>query len=102
MRVIKPSRIRDFQDMYPKAATGLARWLDLVEHNDWTSIQQLRRVFPSADAVTVPSGRTVTVFNIGGNDFRLITAIHYNSRIVYTMLFMTHAEYDKDAWKERL
>jgi mRNA interferase HigB len=102
MRVVKPSRIRGFQDAFPKAAAGLGRWLELVEQNNWGSIQQLRRVFPAADAVRVQSGRTVTVFNIGGNDYRLITAIHYNTRIVYTMLFLTHAEYDKAAWKERL
>jgi len=37
-----------------------------------------------------------------GNDYRLITAIHYNTGMVYVMLFLTHAEYDKQAWKERL
>ena len=102
MRVIKPSRIREFQDAYPRAETALGRWLELVEQNTWGSIQQLRRVFPTADAVTVRSGRTVTVFNVCGNDYRLITAIHYNTRLVYAMQFLTHAEYDKDAWKERL
>ncbi len=102
MRVVKPSRIREFQDAYPKARAPLGRWLELMEQNDWGSIQQLRRVFPAADAATVQSGRTVTIFNICGNDYRLITAIHYNTRLVYTMLFLTHAEYDKNAWKERL
>ena len=102
MRVVKASRIREFQDAYPKATAALGRWLELVEQNNWSSIQQLRRVFPSADAVTAQSGRTVTVFNICGNDYRLITAIHYNTRIVYTMLFLTHAQYDKEAWKETL
>ena len=71
MRVVKPSRIREYQDAYPKAAAGLGRWLELMEQNDWSSIQQLRRVFPAADAVTVQSGRTVTVFNLCGNDYRL-------------------------------
>ena len=102
MRVVKASRIREYQDAYPRATTGLGRWLELVERHDWTSIQQLRRVLPTADAVTVQSGRSVTVFNICGNDYRLITAIHYNTRIVYTMLFLTHSEYDKDAWKGSL
>jgi mRNA interferase HigB len=49
----------------------------------------------------VESGRTVTVFNIT-NDFRLITAIHYNRREVFTLRFLTHAEYDKGAWKNTL
>jgi mRNA interferase HigB len=58
--------------------------------------------FPHADQVTVASKRTVTVFNIGGNNYRLITAIHYNTKIVYILRFLTHAEYDKDAWKKAL
>jgi mRNA interferase HigB len=49
--------------------------------------------------VTVPNGRTVVVFNIGGGAFRLITAIHYNRGIIYIRKFMTHAEYSKGDWK---
>jgi len=102
MRVIKSKRIREYQIAYPKATANLGRWLEQVETHDWANIQQLRRVFPSADSVTVASGRTVTIFNICRNDYRLITAIHYNTRIVYVLLFMTHADYDKNAWKETL
>jgi mRNA interferase HigB len=102
MRVIKPSRIRDFQRAYPQAASGLGRWLELVEAHDWSSLVELRQVFPPADAVTVASGRTATVFNIGGNQFRLETAIHYNRRIVYVLTFMTHAQYGRQTWKETL
>jgi len=60
-----------------------------------------RRSFPHADQVTVQSGRTVTVFNIT-NDFRLISAIHYNRQEVFTLRFLTHAEYDKNSWKSAL
>ncbi len=102
MRVIKPARIREYQDAYPKSATSLGRWLELVEAHRWSNIQELRHVFPNADAARVASGRTVTIFNIAGNDFRLIAGIHYNTRIIYVLLFLTHAEYDKDAWKENL
>jgi mRNA interferase HigB len=42
------------------------------------------------------------VFNVCGNDFRLIVAIHYNRGIVYTLRFLTHAEYSKDKWKKEL
>jgi mRNA interferase HigB len=59
-------------------------------------------VYPHADAVTVASGRTVVVFNIRGNRYRLVTAIHYNRQLVYTLRFMTHAEYSKNRWKDML
>jgi mRNA interferase HigB len=102
MRVVKASRIREFQAAHPRAAAALDRWLELVERNDWENIQQLRRVFPTADAVTVRSARTAIVFNICGNEYRLITAIHYNTGIVYVMRFLTHAEHDRGLWKQAL
>ena len=58
--------------------------------------------FRSADPVSLSDEKTVTVFNISGNQYRLITAIHYNTRRVYVLLFMTHAEYSKDRWKATL
>jgi mRNA interferase HigB len=102
MRVIKPSRIRSYQVAHPASSPNLDRWLELVESCDWDSLQSLREVLPSADAVTVASGRTVTVFNIAGNNFRLVTAIHYNTRLVYVLAFLTHAQYSRNKWKGNL
>jgi mRNA interferase HigB len=50
----------------------------------------------------VASGRPVVVFNIAHNRYRLIAAAHYNTRIVYTLLILTHKEYARNAWKEKL
>ena len=50
----------------------------------------------------VGSGRPVVVFNIGGGKFRLSTAIHYNRGLVYVLDFLTHANYSKGDWKDRL
>jgi mRNA interferase HigB len=62
----------------------------------------VRRTFPRADLVTVSSERTVVIFNIGGNKYRLITAIPSNTRKVFVLRFLTHAEYDSQGWKEDL
>ena len=62
----------------------------------------MRRAYPSADAVRVESGRQVFIFNVCGNDFRLLDAIHFNRQILFTLRFMTHAEYSKGKWKETL
>ena len=45
---------------------------------------------------------TPSIFNVCGNDFRLITAIHYDKQRLYTLRFLTHAEYDKNKWKKDL
>ena len=50
----------------------------------------------------VISKRTVTVFNVCGNKYRLLTALLYNRKIVFTLCFLTHAEYSKDEWKNDL
>jgi mRNA interferase HigB len=86
---------------YPRAQPGLDGWLSVASDADWSSIIEVRTVFPQADAATVDSGRTVTVFNIGGNNYRLIVAIHYNTQKVFVREFLTHAEYDRGAWKGR-
>ena len=51
----------------------------------------MRATFPHADAVTVASGRSVVVFNIAGNKYRLITAIHYNRQLAFTLMVLTHS-----------
>ena len=83
-----------------RLCTRLARQLGRAAH--WRALPDLRRSFRSADEVRVASGRTVVIFNIGGNAYRLITAIHYNRQIVYVLRFMTHADYSKDRWKDDL
>ncbi len=62
----------------------------------------LRRCFRSADQVRVNSDKPVVVFNIGGNAWRLICAIHYNTGKVFLLRFLTHAEYDQDRWEDEL
>lgn len=60
---------------------------------DYSSFADLRRTFGSADKVG-----SLTVFNIAGNRFRLIAAVHYNRRRVYVRHVLTHADYDKGLW----
>jgi mRNA interferase HigB len=52
--------------------------------------------------VRVASGNPVVVFNVCGNHFRLVCAIHYNNGKVFLLRFLTHAEYDKNRWKDEL
>jgi mRNA interferase HigB len=102
MRIIKPTRIREFAARHPAAAPSLERWLEAAEAARWRNLVDVRRVFRSADAVKVGSGRTVVVFNMAGNQYRLITAIHYNVGKVFVLMLLAHAEYGKDRWKDVL
>ena len=94
--------MKKWGEQYPDAAVALTAWLSNASRASWRSLSDVRRVYPHADAVVVESARTVVVFNIRGNRYRLITAIHYNRQVIYTLRFMTHAEYSKDRWKDSL
>jgi len=87
---------------HPPAARHLEVWRKTVRAAAWCSLMDVRRSYPDTDAVKVRSGRTVLVFDIRRNDYRLIASAHFNRQIVYVMRFLTHAEYSKDRWKETL
>lgn len=102
MRIIARKRLHEFAEQYPDAAEPLEKWYRLFRAAEWENLQDVRRFYPHADMVAVASGNTVTVFNIGGNKYRLIAAIHYNRQRVYVLRLLTHAEYSKNLWKDTL
>jgi len=84
----------EFSRIHPDARGPLNAWFTIVRKTDYASFVNLRMTFPSADQV----GR-FTVFNIEGNKFRLIAAIHYNRQKMYIRHVLTHAEYNRGAWR---
>lgn len=102
VRVVKPRTVREWMRKHPLARAGLERWLQAAKRAEWQRFTDVRGEFASVDRVKVDSGKPVFVFNIGGNRFRLIAAIHFNLQRVYVLRFLTHAEYDKENWKRDL
>jgi mRNA interferase HigB len=95
MHIISKSPLQLFWQKYPTAERPLRAWLTQAKRAHWQNFAELRRDFPSADL----AGRFI-VFNIGGNKFRLITRVEFALRRVYIRQVLTHAEYDKERWKE--
>ena len=102
VRIIKEAFLVAAGREHPPAARHLDVWRKTVKAATWRNLVDVRRTYPDADAVRVRSGRQVLVFNIRRNDYRLVAAAHFNRQIVYTLRFMTHAEYSKDRWKDTL
>ena len=102
MRIVKESRLKSFADEFPDSADWLKNFARVVKRASWRSIQEVRHVFSHADAVLVESGKITTVFNVKGNEYRLVVAIHYNTGVMYILRFMRHAEYSRGAWKKSL
>lgn len=100
MRVVSLRRLREFWLKHPDAERPLRVWYKLALAGDWSSLGDVRQTFPHADGVKARNGTTLTVFNVGGNKCRIITRIIYEYRRVYIRAVLTHAEYDRDRWKE--
>jgi mRNA interferase HigB len=102
VRIVKEGFLRVAAETYPKAAKFLGAWTMTVRAARWRNLAELRRVYPHADQVTVASGKTVVVFNVCGNTYRLVVAIHFDRQLAYTLRFLTHADSSKDRWKDEL
>jgi len=102
MRIIKEKFLSDAAERYPKAAKYLAFWRATVRAAAWRNLPDVRRVYLTADSVRVRSGKSVMVFNVCGNTHRLIVAMHFKTQIVFMLRFLTHAEYDREMWKDEL
>lgn len=84
-------RLRDFWQRHPDAEQPLKAWHDEAKHARWTTPQDIRNRYASASFV----GRNRVVFNIKGNDYRLVVAVAYGFQAVYIKFIGTHAEYDR-------
>lgn len=94
MHVISRKKLTQFVERHHSAESSLAPWFKTVRQATWRNFAEVRAVFPGADQV----GK-FTVFDIGGNKFRLIAVIHYNRSKAFIRHVLTHQEYDRGQWK---
>ena len=83
--------LEDFIQSHAQAVKPLNKWIDEVTAAEWTSHAELKVTFPSADYVK--NGRYV--FNIGGNNFRLVSVVIFIGGVMNIRFIGTHSEYDK-------
>lgn len=91
MNVIAYRTLRAYTKKNASAKTPLDSWYKEMKRASFKNFNELRAQYPSADYV--PEGE-FTIFNIGGNNYRLITFIRYSAQTVFIKEVMTHAEYD--------
>ncbi len=90
MRVIAVKSLRDFSAKHPLAKQALLAWHDEACKANWQKPADIKRHYASASFV----GNNRVVFNIKGNDFRLIVALAYKLSVVYIKFIGTHAQYN--------
>lgn len=90
MRVIALKHLRDFLLRHPPATQALQAWAEEARTASWKTPQDIRQRYASASFLR---GNRV-VFNIKGNDYRLVVAVAYRFEAVYIKFIGTHAQYD--------
>jgi mRNA interferase HigB len=83
------------------ASVWFARFRTAVLAASWQSIVDVRKDFPHADPVKLKSNTLVIVFNVKGNEYRMVTLVAYTLQALEILEVMTHEEYDQDRWKQR-
>jgi mRNA interferase HigB len=94
MRIISRNALIEFWQRHPDARIPMEAWYRVVKSTSFANFNDMRRAFNSADYVA-----PYTVFDVGGNNFRVIAAIHYNGQRLYIRFVFTHAEYDN--WNKK-
>jgi mRNA interferase HigB len=93
LRIIAVSALREFWSRPGRsdAEQPLRAWVSVAKAADWSRPAEIKATFRSADILA----NDRVVFNIGGNKYRLVVAVHYRGGRVFIRFIGTHAEYDK-------
>lgn len=91
MVVISYGTLRTFIDQHADSGDALNNWYRFVLQADWSNFHDIKGMFNSVDAI----GNDRFVFNIKGNNYRIIALIFFDIRTVYIRFVGTHAAYSK-------
>ncbi len=91
MRIFTEQALKEYTERHPDVKVALQEWTTIVKKSEWTCFADVKKTFNSVDNV----GNQHYVFNIKGNNYRLVVVIKFTIRFVYIRFIGTHAEYDK-------
>lgn len=91
MRIFTEKPLKQYADSHPEARTAIQDWIRKVKEARWRTLADIKQTFNSVDYV----GNQRYVFNIKGNDYRLIVVIQFRPQFVYIRFIGTYSEYDR-------
>ena len=95
MNVISRKKLEEFWIEHLDSKAPLKNWFNTCRKARWGNLDEVQEVYPHADIYG-----DCTVFNIGGNKYRLIVKMRYPYQRIYVIHILTHKNYDKDKWKD--
>lgn len=91
MRIITKKRIQEFAEQYPNGDAAAREWFVKSKRADWNNLSEMKQMFNSVDYV----GNDRYVFNLAGNNFRLIAIVRFRQKLIFIRFIGSHSEYDK-------
>ncbi|PUE05871.1 addiction module toxin RelE [Limnohabitans sp. T6-5] len=91
MRIVAISTLRAFLTKHPDAQTPLKAWYALASRAQWTSPADIKEAYRNASF----TANNRVVFNIKGNDYRLVVLVRYDKGLLFVKFVGTHVQYDK-------
>jgi mRNA interferase HigB len=98
MNVIALRRLREFWELHPKSERSLRVWYKRLRKSQLENYADLSAIFASADLIKQPNLDDLTIFNVGGNKFRVVVVVVYHNQTAYIKHVFTHPEYT--AWNK--
>ncbi len=90
MHIISLKMLREFWQKHPEAEQSLRNWYTVAKHSRFVDFAALRQSFGSADYAA-----PYTVFDVGGNKYRVIAVVRYRDGKIFVRWVMNHREYDR-------
>jgi mRNA interferase HigB len=94
VNVIAPKTLRAFWELHPNAEEPMREWLKLMQKTNFEHFADLKTTFGSADWTS-----PYVIFDVGGNKYRIVVAIHFPTQVAFIKAVLTHLEYDN--WNKR-
>ncbi|MDQ2747268.1 MAG: type II toxin-antitoxin system HigB family toxin [Acidobacteriota bacterium] len=94
MRIISKRALREFRKDETAAENPLEDWYRSVRKSDWENFADIWATFRHADVF-----RDCVIFDVGGDNYRLIAKVRYQKKKVFVRFILSHSEYDNDKWK---
>ena len=91
MRIFTEQALREYAEEHPDSKVALQEWVTIVKKSEWACFADIKKTFNSADSV----GNQHYVFNVKGNNYRLVVVVKFTVKFVYIRFIGTHADYDK-------
>ena len=91
MRIFTEQTLKEYGQKHPDALPALQEWVQKVVKSEWTCFADIKKTFNSVESI----GNQRYVFNIKGNNHRIVVVIKFTIQFVYIRFIGTHSEYDK-------